>query len=305
MSIEKDLQQLKEQPVNEAVKQQNINRISTKLQQVKRVTYAKTAAITFSVIALLFVLLIPVTERIPETATMTTLEDKKEIESMYVQNAYENKYNVTPTTFRIGIVKVREESERLTEDFLSQLEGTTKPEYNPDYYSLIEWVDGTSTKLEIYHIDNHVIFYDYGNDTFYRSLTEVDLFGFYEIYEPRSSANQALWVLGASLILLFIGQFYIDRKLRHPEDPKRKLPRVSTPWQTVATIAFVGITVSSILFIDNLHLFWLLMLVFIHAAIFTWLELRNGQNKWRIILVLFQSVYVVVYFFLITQSFSW
>ena len=61
MSIEKDLQQLKEQPVNEAVKQQNINQISTKLQQAKRVTYAKTVAITFAVIALLLVLLIPVT----------------------------------------------------------------------------------------------------------------------------------------------------------------------------------------------------------------------------------------------------
>ena len=41
MNIEKDLQQLKEQSVNETVKQQNINRISAKLQQVKRVTYAK------------------------------------------------------------------------------------------------------------------------------------------------------------------------------------------------------------------------------------------------------------------------
>ena len=125
MSIEKDLQQLKEQPVNETVKQQNINRISTKLQQAKRVTYAKTAAITFAVIALLFVLLIPVTERIPETAA--TLEDKKEIASMYVQNAYENEYNVTPTTFRIGIIKMKDESERLTEDFLAQLEVTSKP----------------------------------------------------------------------------------------------------------------------------------------------------------------------------------
>ena len=190
MSIEKDLQQLKEQPVNEAVKQQNINRISAKLQQVKRVTHIKTAMITFAMMALLFVLLIPVMERVPETAA--TLEDGKEIASMYVQNAYENEYNVTPTTFRIGIIKMKDESERLTEDFLAQLEVTTKPEYDPDYYSLIEWTDGTSTKLEIYHIDNHVIFYDYGNDTFYRSLKEVDLFGFYEIYEPTRYTNLSL-----------------------------------------------------------------------------------------------------------------
>ena len=300
MSVEKDLQQLKEQPVNEAVKQQNINRISTKLQQAKRVTYAKTAAITFAVIAVLFVLLIPVTERIPESATTTTLEDKKEIDSMYVQIAYDNEYNVTPTAFRIGIVKMREESERLTEDLLAQLEVTTKPEYDPDYYSLIEWTDGTSTKLKIYHMDNHAIFYDYGNDTFYRSLTEVDLFGFYEIYEPTRYTNLSLWMF-ALLIPLFVGQFYMDRKLRHPEDPKRKLPRISTPWQGVSIIAFVGIMVSSILFIDNLHMFWLLMLIFIHVAIFTWLEMRNGQNKWRIIFVLFQSVYVIAYLLLTTQ----
>ena len=299
MSIEKDLQQLKEQPVNETVKQQNINRISTKLQQAKRVTYAKTAAITFAVIALLFVLLIPVTERIPET--VATLEDKKEIESMYVQNAYESEYNVKPTIFRSGIAKVREESKRLTEDFLAQLEVTTKPEYDPDYYSLIEWTDGTSTKLEIYHIDNHVIFYDYGNDTFYRSLTEVDGISIYGIYDPRSSGNQALWVLVSSIPIL-AGQFYIDRKLRHPEDPKRKLPRISTPWQAVSIIAVMSIMFSSLFFIDNLHLFWILMLVFVHVAIFTWLEMRNGQNKWRIILVLLQSMWMIVYSFFIAQS---
>lgn len=296
MSIEKDLQQLKEQSVNEAVKQQNINRISTKLQQAKRVTYAKTVAITFAVIALLFVLLIPVTERIPETAT--TLEDKKEIASMYVQSAYDNEYNVTPTNFRMGIIKMKEESERLTEDLLVQLELTTKPEYDPDYYSLIEWTDGTSTKLEIYHIDNHVIFYDYGDDTFYRSLTEVDVISFYEIFEPARYTNMSLWMF-ALLIPLYAGQFYINRKLRYPEDPKRKLPRVSTPWQTVVTIAFVVITISILFFIDNTHVFWLLILIFLYAAIFIWLEMRNGQNKWRIIFVLFQSVYVVIYLFVV------
>jgi len=296
MSIEKDLQQLKEQPVNEAVKQQNINRISTKLQQVKRVTHIKTAMITFAMMALLFVLLIPVMERVPETAA--TLEDGKEIASMYVQNAYENEYNVTPTTFRIGIIKVREESERLTEDLLTQLELITKPEYDPDYYSLIEWTDGTSTKLEIYHIDNHVIFYDYGNETFYRSLTEVDIISFYEIFEPTRYTNMSLWMF-ALLIPLYAGQFYINRKLRHPEDPKRKLPRVSTPWQTVATIAFVVITISILFFVDNTHVFWLLMLIFLYTAIFIWLELKNGQNKWRIIFVLFQSVYVIMYLFVV------
>ena len=296
MSIEKDLQQLKEQPVNETVKQQNINRISTKLQQVKRVTHIKTAMITFAMMALLFVLLIPVMERVPETAA--TLEDGKEIASMYVQNAYENEYNVTPTTFRIGIIKVREESERLTEDLLTQLELITKPEYDPDYYSLIEWTDGTSTKLEIYHIDNHVIFYDYGNETFYRSLTEVDIISFYEIFEPTRYTNMSLWMF-ALLIPLYAGQFYINRKLRHPEDPKRKLPRVSTPWQTVATIAFVVITISILFFVDNTHVFWLLMLIFLYTAIFIWLELKNGQNKWRIIFVLFQSVYVIMYLFVV------
>ena len=296
MSIEKDLQQLKEQPINESVKQQNINRISIKLQQAKCVTYAKTVAITFAVIAVLFVLLIPVTEHIPETAT--TLEDKKEIASMYVQNTYDSEYNVTPTTFRIGIIKVREESERLTEDLLTQLELTTKPEYDPDYYSLIEWTDGTSTKLEIYHIDNHVIFYDYGNETFYRSLTEVDIISFYEIFEPTRYTNMSLWMF-TLLIPLYAGQFYINRKLRHPEDPKRKLPRVSTPWQTVATIAFVVITISILFFVDNTHVFWLLMLIFLYAAIFIWLELKNGQNKWRIIFVLFQSVYVIMYLFVV------
>lgn len=297
MSIEKDLQQLKEQSVNETVKQQNINRISTKLQQAKRVTYTKTVAITFAVIALLFVLLIPVTEHIPETAT--TLEDKKEIASMYVQSAYDNEYNVTPTNFRMGIIKMKEESERLTEDLLVQLELTTKPEYDPDYYSLIEWTDGTSTKLEIYHIDNHVIFYDYGDDTFYRSLKEVDVISFYEIFDPARYKNLSLWMF-ALLIPLYAGQFYINRKLRHPEDSKRKLPRVSTPWQTVTTIAFVVITISILFFIDNTHVFWLLMLIFIHAAIFTWLEMRNGQNKWRIILVLFQSVYVIILLFFVS-----
>ena len=300
MSIEKDLQQLKEQPVNGTVKQQNINRISTKLQQAKRVTYAKTAAITFAVIALLFVLLIPVTERIPET--VATLEDKKEIASMYVQNAYESEYNVKPTIFRSGIAKVREESKRLTEDFLAQLEVTTKPEYDPDYYSLIEWTDGTSTKLEIYDMGDHVIFYDYGNDTFYRSLTEVDGISIYGMYDPRSSGNRALWML-ALLIPLFAGQFYIERKLRHPEDPKRKLPRVSTPWQAVSIIAVMSIMFSSLFFIDNLHLFWILMLVFVHVAIFTWLEMRNGQNKWRIMLVLLQSVWLIMYFCFAELSF--
>ena len=296
MNIKKDLQQLKEQPLNETVKQQNINRISAKLQQVKRVTYAKTAMIICAMMALLFVLLIPVTERVPETAA--TLEDKKEIESMYVQNAYDSEYNVTPTVFRIGIVKVKEASERLTEDLLAQLEVTTKPEYDPDYYSLIEWTDGTSTKLEIYHIDNHVIFYDYGNETFYRSLTEVDIISFYEIFEPTRYTNMSLWMF-TLLIPLYAGQFYINRKLRHPEDPKRKLPRVSTPWQTVATIAFVVITISILFFVDNTHVFWLLMLIFLYAAIFIWLELKNGQNKWRIIFVLFQSVYVIMYLFVV------
>ena len=300
MSIEKDLHQLKEQPIHESVKQQNINRISIKLQQAKCVTYAKTVAITFAVIAVLFVLLIPVTERIPETATTTTLEDKKEINSMYVQSAYDNEYNVKPTAFRIGIVKMREESKRLTEDLLAQLEVTTKPEYDPYYYSLIEWTDGTSSKMEIYYIDNHVIFYDYGNDTFYRSLTEVDFFSFYEIYEPTRYKNPSFWMF-ALLIPLFAGQFYIDRKLRHPEDSKRKLPRISTPWQGVLIIAVVGIMVSSMWFIDNLHLFWLLMIMFIHVALFTWLEMRNGQNKWRIIFVLFQSVGVIAFLLLTTQ----
>ena len=296
MNIKKDLQQLKDQSLNETVKQQNINRISAKLQQVKRVTYAKTAMIICAMMALLFVLLIPVTERVPETAA--TLEDGKEIASMYVQNTYDSEYNVTPTTFRIGIIKVREESERLTEDLLTQLELTTKPEYDPDYYSLIEWTDGTSTKLEIYHIDNHVIFYDYGNETFYRSLTEVDIISFYEIFEPTRYTNMSLWMF-TLLIPLYAGQFYINRKLRHPEDPKRKLPRVSTPWQTVATIAFVVITISILFFVDNTHVFWLLMLIFLYAAIFIWLELKNGQNKWRIIFVLFQSVYVIMYLFVV------
>ncbi len=300
MNIEKDLQQLKEQSVNETVKQQNINRISAKLQQVKRVTHIKTAMITFAMMALLFVLLIPVMERVPETAA--TLEDGKEIESMYVQNAYENEYNVTPTIFRMGIIKMKEESERLTEDFLAQLEVTSKPEYDPDYYSLIRWTDGTSTKMEIYDMGDHVIFYDYGNDTFYRSLTEVDGISIYRIYTPRSSGNMVLWML-ALFIPLFAGQFYIDRKLRDPEDPKRKISRVSTPWQTVSTIAFVGITFSSVFFIDNIHLFWVIVLIFIHAAIFTWLEMRNGQNKWRIMLVLLQSVWMLVYFYFVSQSF--
>ena len=301
MNIKKDLQQLKEQPLNETVKQQNINRISAKLQQVKRVTYAKTAMIICAMMALLFVLLIPVTERVPETAA--TLEDGKEIASMYVQNTYDSEYNVTPTTFRIGIIKVREESERLTEDLLTQLELTTKPEYDPDYYSLIEWTDGTSTKLEIYDMDDHVIFYDYGNDTFYRSLTEVDGISIYGMYNPRSSGNRAFWMLVVLAIPLYVGQFYIDRKLRHPEDPKRKLPRVSTPWQTVSIIAVISIVFSSLFFIDNLHLFWILMLIFVHVAIFTWLEMRNGQNKWRIMLMLLQSVWTIVCFYFAALSF--
>lgn len=298
MNIEKDLQQLKEQLVNETVKQQNINRISAKLQQVKRVTYAKTAMIICAMMALLFVLLIPVTERVPETAA--TLEDKKEIESMYVQNAYESEYNVTPTIFRIGIVKVREESKRLTEDFLAQLEVVTKPEYSADYYSLIEWTDGASTKLAIYNMGDHVIFYDYGNDTFYRSLAEVDGISIYEAYGQRGDKGQIIWLVGLS-ILIFGSQFYVERKMKDPEDPKRKIPRVSTPWQTISTIAFVGIAMSSILFIDNLHLFWLMMLIFIYVAIFIWLEMRNGQNKWRIILILLQSMWMIVYSFFVAQ----
>ena len=299
MSIEKDLQQLKEQSVNATVKQQNLNRISAKLQQVKRVTYIKTTMITFAVIALLFVLLIPVTERVPET--VATLEGQKEIESMYVQNAYENEYNVTPTIFRVGIVKVRAESERLTEDFLAQLEVVEKPEYSPDYYSLIEWKDGASTKLAIYNMGDHVIFYDYGNDTFYRSLTEVDSISIYEVYGKRDNKSQTIWLIGYSILVLG-SQFYVERKMKDPEDPKRKIPRVSTPWQTVTTTAFVGIAMSSILFIDHLHLFWLLMFIFVHGAIFTWLEMRNGQNKWRIILVLLQSMWMIVYFFFVAQS---
>ena len=299
MSIEKDLQQLKEQSVNETVKQQNINRISAKLQQVKRVTYVKTIMITFAVIALLFVLLIPVTERVPET--VATLEDKKEIESMYVQSAYESEYNVKPTIFRIGIVKVREESKRLTEDFLAQLEVVPKPEYSPDYYSLIEWTDGASTKLAIYNMGDHVIFYDYGNDTFYRSLTTVDSISIYEAYGQRGDKGQIIWLVGLSIFFL-ASQFYVERKMKDPEDPKRKLPRVSTPWQTISTITFVGIAVSSILFIDNLHLFWLLMFIFVYVAIFIWLEMRNGQNKWRIILVLLQSMWMIVDSFFVEQS---
>lgn len=299
MNIEKDLQQLKEQSVNETVKQQNINRISAKLQRVRRVTHVKTTAITFAVIALLFVLLIPVTERLPETAT--TLEDRKEIASMYVQNAYDSEYNVTPTIFRVGIVKMREESERITEDFLSQLEVTKKPEYGPDYYSLIEWTDGTSTKLEIYNMGDHVIFFDYGNETFYRSLTQADNISIYETYGQRVGKGQTIWLVG--LLILFLASLsYVERKMKDPKDPKRKIPRVSTPWQTVSTVAFVGITLSIVFFIDNTHLFWVMMLIFVHASIFTWLELKNGQNKWRIILVLLKSVWMIVYFYFITYS---
>ena len=94
----------------------------------------------------------------------------------------------------------------------------------------------------------------------------------------------------------------MKRKMKDPEDRKRKIPRVSTPWQTISTIAFVVIAMSSILFIDDLHLFRLMMLIFVHVAIFIWLEMRNGQNKWCIILILLQSMWVIVYFFFITQS---
>lgn len=292
MSIEKDLQQLKEQSLNETVKQQNINRIAAKLQQVKRITYAKTAMVTFAMMALLFVLLISVTERVPETAT--TLQDEKEIASMYVQNAYDSEYNVTPTIFRVGIIKMKEESVRLTEDFLAQLEVTPKPEHGPNYYSLIEWTDGTSTQLEIYNMGDHVIFYDYGNETFYRSLTPVEGISIYGIYEPRSSGNRTIWML-VLFIPLLAGQFYIDQKLKDSENPDRKIARVSTPWQVVLVIAFIVTMLSSVFLVENLHLFWILILIFVYVAIFIWLEMRNGQNKWRIMLVLLQSLGMIVY----------
>lgn len=289
MFEEKHFKSLQNIKVNQDKKHADYEQIVRRSKQ--KVVHWPIYAVTVSIICITF-FLIATAPFSPEMET-TALDDKQ-LTAVYSANGKVN----PKSAFQIGVELVTNEEVLLEIQHLyDQLQLTNPPNANSYIHAThrFNFADGTSKLYYLLLIGQTVYYEDASTGQFYKleDGSGVPLIQ----YDQATTLHKIVFY---SLFSLLIGSFlYVNRQLREQDDSKRKLPWHSHPSQSVMTLIFLVFPLVLIFSFSNIHFIWMVISGLSLAAVNIFLEIKYGQNTWRMLSFFIFGLLVPAYWYLI------
>lgn len=186
------------------------------------------------------------------------------------------------------------------EEFLSKLTLVEKSirEYEVIRYTYrLNYHDGTSRILIEYSGQTGPYYYDKTNDLIY-SVGEDVVAGKIWLSNKTNLASSIVFIFIVIIVAVF--GWFIDRKMRDPNDKKRSIPRHSTIKQSIVTIVLLLCTGLIMFIVPHIHYFYVVCMLFFLAAINIILETFHDNNDWRkmsfVVQMLWQAIFAYMIF---------
>ncbi|MEG0386110.1 MAG: hypothetical protein RR642_15325, partial [Solibacillus sp.] len=193
---------------------------------------------------------------------------------------------------------IDQESLARMEQLMSEL--TLAEKSLPNYVAIrntyrLNYQDESSRIFVEYDSQSGSYFYDKTNDTLYSVGEDVKIPGFWD-----SEMNHVKdIVFPIFLVGYMVSSWLIGRKMRDPNDEKRRIPRHSTVKQSIVTIILVFVACIIIFIVPNIHFFYVVCMAFLLAFINIILERLHGNDIWRKIDFIVSSVWLMGIFYFI------
>ncbi|MER1956542.1 MAG: hypothetical protein ABS942_04125 [Solibacillus sp.] len=292
--IEDKLQKLKPIRVDEAEKQKDFEQINQRLN--KKPFYWQVPAVAFSMVLLVLFLVatMPVSDR------ETNLSSDPYLYEVLFKDGESDPKSI----YYIGVKRSTDEEEMdMMQAAIEALEPLTAPYVPQDAYKTyrLNYSNGEQRVLTEYIEGGTIYLKDLDTEAYYR-LAEDNIV----LYLMHTKPSRWQYVLfGGIVFLLFGGNWYIDKQMRVPSDPKRKLPMHSDYKQSIALVCYMFVIffmfMGGISGTATIHIGWLYVIGFIFAAISIAIEQKHDNNGWRKLRFINVALLIPSYVFLFTQ----
>ncbi|MGE7023240.1 hypothetical protein [Solibacillus cecembensis] len=290
MSEEKRLQQLKEIQVDTAKKEHDFQQIAARTNRKKFHWQVPAAVIGVLCIIVFLVASMPKQQMITSEA-----DEEPQLVAIYALYGKGNpsskwKMGVDEFTGQNNIMRM--------EEYLSEL--TLAEESLPNYVAIrntyrLNYHDGSSRVFVEYDSTSSSYFYDKTNDILYSVGEDAKTPGLWS--SEKNHVKDIVFPI--FLVGYMVSSWFIGRKMRDPNDEKRRIPRHSTVKQSIATIVLVFVACLIIFIVPNIHFFYVVCMASLLAVINIILETLHGNNIWRKMDFIVSSVWVMGIFYFI------
>lgn len=291
MNEEKRLQQLKEIQVDTAKKERDFQKIAARTNR-KRLHWQVPAA----VIGVLCIIAFLVVTSMPKQQMITREADvEPQLVAIYKVSGEGN----PSSKWKMGVAEfTSQESLAKMDKFISEI--TVADSSLPSYVAIrntyrLNYDDGSSRVFIEYDSTVGSYFYDKTNELLYSVEEDVKIPGLWD-----SEMNHVKdIVFPIFLVGYMVLSWFIGRKMRDPNDEKRRIPRHSTVKQSVVTIILVFVACIIIFIVPNIHFFYVVCMASLLAVINIILETLHGNNIWRKMDFVVSSVWLMGMFYFI------
>lgn len=292
--IEDKLQNLKSIRVDETQKQRDFEKIEQRLN--KKPFYWQVPAVAFSMVLLVLFLV----------ATMPVIDRETNLSSdAYLDEVlFKDGEGDPKSIYYIGVKRSTDEEEMdMMQTAIEALEPSTASSVPQKAYKTyrLHYSNGEQRVLTEYLDGGTIYFKDLDTEAYYR-LAE-DKIVLYIMHTKLSVWQYVLF--GGIVLLLFGGNWYIDKQMRVPGDPKRKLPMHSDYTQSIAMVCYMFILffmfMGGISGTATIHIGWLYVIGFVFAAINIAIEQKHDNNGWRKLRFIHIALLFPTYLFLFIQ----
>ncbi|MEK4426130.1 hypothetical protein [Solibacillus sp. FSL K6-1523] len=292
MNEEKRLQQLKEIQVDTAKKERDFQQIAVRTNR-KKFHWQVPAAVIGVLCIIVFLV-----ASMPKQQMLTSENDEEPqlvaIYQLYGEGNPKSKWQMSVDEFTDQDELIR------MEEFLSKLTLVEKSirEYEVIRYTYrLNYHDGTSRILIEYSGQTGPYYYDKTNDLIY-SVGEDVVAGKIWLSNKTNLASSIVFIFIVIIVAVF--GWFIDRKMRDPNDKKRSIPRHSTIKQSIVTIVLLLCTGLIMFIVPHIHYFYVVCMLFFLAAINIILETFHDNNDWRkmsfVVQMLWQAIFAYMIF---------
>lgn len=292
--FEDKLQNLKSICVDETEKQKDFEKIEQRLN--KKPFYWQVPAVAFSMVLLVLFLVatMPVVDR------ETNLSSDPYLDEVLFKDGEGDPKSI----YYIGVKRTTDEQEldmmQASIDALEPAKAPSVPQKAYQTYRL-KYSNGEQRVLSEYLVGHNNYFKDVATGDYYRLANDKAFF--YLMYTKPSAWQYVLF--GVIFVLVFGGNWYIDKQMRVPGDPKRKLPMHSDYKQSIAFACYMFILffmfMGGISGIANLHIGWLYVIGLVFAAINIVIEQKHDNNGWRKLRFIHVALLFPMYLFIFIQ----
>ena len=269
--IEDKLQKLKPIRVDETEKQKDFEQINQRLN--KKPFYWQVPAVAFSMVLLVLFLVatMPVSDR------ETNLSSDPYLYGVLFKDGEGDPKSI----YYIGVERSTDEEEMdMMQAAIEALEPLTAPYVPQEAYKTyrLNYSNGEQRVLTEYIDGGTIYFKDLDTEAYYR-LAEDKIF--LSLMHTKPSGWQYV-LFGGIVLLLLGGNWYVDKQMRVPGDPKRKLPMHSNYMQSIALVCYMFIVffvfMGGISGRIHLHVGWLYVFGLVFAAISIAIEQKHDNN---------------------------